>query len=490
MLAKIKSFLFENQNQKQTLAKNTFWLFSGQTGGRLLRAALVIYAARALGPESWGAFSYVMSLTAFLLILSDIGISAIVTRESAKNISAGPEYFSTAFFIKLFLLAIGASILIFGAPYITKIPEARGLLAIISILLIFDSLRNFGFAVSRALEQMQWEAINEAITNISIVAVGFFVLARSPDSSSLAWAYVIGAGIGLAAMAYSLREYYSKILNNFNYALIRPILSSSLPFAFASFLGAIMINTDLIMLGWMRAPEEIGFYSAAQKPIQLLYAMAGLFATSLFPLLSRLSHEHQPNQLRNILEKTITSSLFVAIPTAVVGLPLAGEIMDFLFGKEYLPAAQAFQILLLTLMIIFPSVIISNSLLAQNQQKKFIAFSLIGAIGNIVFNFLLIPEFGIAGSAVSTLATQIIANAFIWHKLNGIINFTVLGKTMKIIAASLISAILAIFLQSLQWPVLLNIITAAIAYLLILHAMKEEILLNMTKMLKPAEEVR
>ncbi len=489
MLEKIRGFLFENQNQKQTLAKNTFWLFFGQTSGRLLRAALVIYAARALGPESWGAFSYVMSLVAFLLILSDIGISAIVTRESARNISAGPEYFSTAFFIKLFLLALGAAILIFGAPYVTKIPEARGLLAIVSILLIFDSLRNFGFAVSRAVEQMQWEAINEVITNIAIVAVGFFALAKSPDSGSLAWAYVIGAGIGLAAMAYSLRGYYSKILNNFNYTLIWPILSSSLPFAFASFLGAIMINTDLIMLGWMRAPEEIGFYSAAQKPIQLLYAMAGLFATSLFPMISKLSHEHQPNQLRNILEKTITASLFVAIPTAVVGLPLGGEIIGFLFGQKYLPATQAFQILLLTLMIIFPSVIISNSLLAQNQQKKFIAFSMIGAIGNIVFNFILIPGFGIAGSAVSTLITQIIANAFIWHKLQSIVNFTVLNKTVKIIAASAVCAVLAIFLQSLHWPVLLNILTAASAYLLILSAMKEEVLRNMIKMLEPAEKL-
>lgn len=485
MLNKIKGFLFENQNQKQTLAKNTFWLFFGQTSGRLLRAGLVIYAARMLGPESWGAFSYVMSLAAFLLIFSDIGISAIVTRESARNISAGPEYFSTAFFIKLFLLAAGAGILIFGAPYITKIPEARGLLAIVAILLIFDSLRNFGFAVSRAVEQMQWEAINEIITNTAIVAIGFFALAKSPDSGSLAWAYAIGAGIGLAAMAYSLREYYSKILNNFNYALVWPILSSSLPFAFASFLGAIMINTDLIMLGWMRAPEEIGFYSAAQKPIQLLYAMAGLFATSLFPMISKLSHEHQPNQLRNILEKTVTASLFVAIPTAIVGLPLSGEIMDFLFGQEYLPATQAFQILLLTLTIIFPSVIVSNSLLAQNQQKKFIAFSLIGAIGNIVFNFLLIPKFGIAGSAVSTLITQIIANAFIWNKLRGIVDFTVLNKTVKIITASSACAVLAVFLQSLHWPVLLNILTAAIAYLLILSALKEEVLRNITKMLKP-----
>ena len=483
MLEKIRSFLFENQNQKQTLAKNTFWLFFGQTSGRILRSALVIYAARILGPESWGAFSYVMSLVAFLLILSDIGISAIVTRESAKNIQAGPEYFSTAFFLKLFLLSAGLAILIFGAPYLTKIPEARALLTVVSLLLIFDSLRNFGFAISRSLEQMQWEAINEILTNMAIVAVGFYALTVSPDSASLAYAYIAGTGIGFLAMTYTLHGYYSNIFINFNFQLIKPIISSSLPFAFASFLGAIMINTDLIMLGWMRSPEEIGFYSAAQKPIQLLYTMAGLFAISLFPMISKLSGEIDSARIKNILEKTITASLFVAIPTAVVGFPLSGEIIEFLFGQTYLPATKAFQILLLTLLVIFPSVIVSNSLLAQNQQRKFIAFSLIGAIGNVFFNFLLIPKFGIVGSSASTLITQLLANVFIWHKMNSVVSFRIYDKLWKIMTASLASAGVALLIQPLALPILLTISLSASSYLIILLLLKEPVLENIGKII-------
>ena len=85
MYQKIKQFLFENQNLKQTIAKNTFWLFFGQTGGRLLRVAIVVFSARILGPESFGAFSYAMTLVAFLIILSDMGMGAIVTRELAKD---------------------------------------------------------------------------------------------------------------------------------------------------------------------------------------------------------------------------------------------------------------------------------------------------------------------------------------------------------------------------------------------------------------------
>src|SRR3989344_2826640 len=125
MLEKIKSFLFENQSIKQKIAKNTFWLFFGQITGRTLRAVLIIFAARVLGPESWGAFSYAMGLAAFMIIFSDIGISAIVTRESTKNLKISSQYFSTAFCIKILLLLIGSTLLIFGAPYLTNIKEAQ-----------------------------------------------------------------------------------------------------------------------------------------------------------------------------------------------------------------------------------------------------------------------------------------------------------------------------------------------------------------------------
>ncbi|MCL5004783.1 MAG: hypothetical protein M1170_02470, partial [Patescibacteria group bacterium] len=61
MLQKIKSFLFENKTTRQTIAKNTFWLFFGEISSRVLRAAIVIYAARVLGADGWGVFSYAIT---------------------------------------------------------------------------------------------------------------------------------------------------------------------------------------------------------------------------------------------------------------------------------------------------------------------------------------------------------------------------------------------------------------------------------------------
>lgn len=475
MFKKINSFLFENQSLKQTIAKNTFWLFFGQISGRLLRMVLIIFAARVLGPSSWGAFSYVMTLVAFMTIFSDIGMSAIVTRESAKTPEFSKRYFSTAFCLKLILLAVGSLLLIFGAPLITNIPEAQKLMPLVALILIFDSLRNFGFAISRAKEKMQYEAVNELLTNFFITAFGFYFLFMVPTSQNLTIGYLLGVIVGFFAIFFVLKDHFKNIFEDFQLSLVKPMLQASLPFALATFLGAIMLNTDLIMIGWMRSADEVGYYSAAQKPIQVFYTLSSLFAASIFPALTKTVKESL-GKAKELLEKSVSISFLAAVPLSLGGIVLGDQIINLLFGSQYQSATLSFQILMLTILIIYPSVVVSNSILAHNEQKNFIAFSMIGAIGNIVFNFLLIPYFGIAGASASTVITQLISNYFIWKKMQGINSFAVFSNIGKIILAGVLMAVFALGLKQANISLVINIVLSAIFYFAILKIQKEKLL--------------
>ncbi|MBI3046035.1 MAG: flippase [Candidatus Harrisonbacteria bacterium] len=416
MFQKLKFFLFENQGLKQKIAKNTFWLFFGQIFGRLIRVAIVVYAARILGPASWGAFSYAMSFAAFMSIFSDVGVNAIVTKESSRNPELANHYFSTALGIKLLLLTAGMILVIFGAPFITKIEEAKILLPIIALVILFDSLRNFGFAISRAKEKMELEGLNEIITNFFISSLGFLALQTSKSSYALTIGYAIAVAIGFGLIAFQLRHYFRNFFSYFDWTLIKPILKTAWPFALASSLGAIMINTDTLILGWLKTAEAVGWYSAAQRPVQLLYVLPTLFAVSLFPNLSRLA-KNDPKRFKAVFLGSLKIALAAALPITVVGIIFGQEIINLLFGLEYQNAVLPFQILMATILIIFPSAIVTNASLAADQQKNFIIFSLLGAFGNVILDIILIPKYGLAGCAAATVFTQIIANSFIWYKL-------------------------------------------------------------------------
>ncbi|MBI4992223.1 MAG: flippase [Candidatus Harrisonbacteria bacterium] len=474
MFSRIKNLLFENQNLHQSIAKNTFWLFFGQIFGRLARVAIIIYAARILGPASWGAFSYATSLVAFLTIFTDIGISAIVTRESAKSPEVSNKYFSTAFFIKSVLLMLGAVLLIFGAPIITKIEEVKSLLPVAALILIFDSLRNFGFTLGRAKEKMQWEGINETLTNVAISVLGFLFLWFYPNSLNLTISYAIATAIGFLLIVWRLKPYFSSLLTHFDYQLVKPILEMAWPIALAGSLGAIMINTDIVMLGWLRTPEELGFYSAAQRPVQFLYILPALFAVSLFPVFTKLAKTSR-EEFKKILENSLKIVFLAALPITFGGIILGDQLINLFFGPAYQNSIASFQILLGTILIVFPSAIINNAILAHDQQKRFIAFSLVGTIGNVFFNFLLIPSFGIAGCAAATLFTQIIANSLMWKKLKEISEFEIWNKIKKPLTAAVLTAITTALLKTLGLNLIFNLGIAIIAYLLILKFQKEEL---------------
>lgn len=416
---KFFNWFFSNQTAGQTIAKNTFWLFAGQMISRLLRAAIVIYAARILGAASWGAFSYALGIAAFLTIFSDIGINALIVKEASRNPELKDKYLSTAFFSKLGLLSVFILATIIFFPFLTRMEEAAAIMPILVFVFAFDTLRELGSALSRSLEKMEIEAGIHIFTNLAIVVLGFLFLGMARTSQSLALAYAVGSGIGLLAIIYTLRAHFKNIFRNFDKSLVKEIFLTAWPFGLMGLMGAIMLNTDIIMLGWLRSAEEVGYYSAAQKPIQLLYVLPALLASSIFPVLARLTKSN-PQEARFLLSKYVKLVIALSVPIAIIGLLFAGPIISLLFGTEYAPAVMSFRILILTILVVYPSSILGNAIFAYDHQKSFVGFVAVSAIGNVVFNLALIPPFGIEGAAISTVVVQLLTNALIWRKIRKI----------------------------------------------------------------------
>src|SRR3989344_3595090 len=101
---RISDFLFKNIALRQTIAKNTFWIFVSQIGGRLIRAGIVIYAARIIGPTEYGVFSYAISLAAIFSIFTDLGLDTAILRQSSMYPERRDYYFSSGFIFKLFIM--------------------------------------------------------------------------------------------------------------------------------------------------------------------------------------------------------------------------------------------------------------------------------------------------------------------------------------------------------------------------------------------------
>jgi len=482
MFKKIKSLLFQNITSKQTIVKNVAWLSLSNVAGRLIRGIFIIFAARILGATEYGVFSYALGLAGFFTLFADIGISSILTRDASKNPEKASSYLATSFWIKIFLLIITTLLIVLVAPHFSKIASATILLYFVALLTIFDNLREFLNAFFRAKEKMEFEALVNVTMNIAIAVVGAIVLYFSHTAKAVTISYVSSAGVGFLVAGFILRQELKGLIKDFDIKLIKPTMGAALPLAVVGFLGVFMFNIDVVILGWFKSATEIGFYSAGQKIVQLLYTLPAIVASAIFPALSRLHEKNEHQKVSLVMEKGMALIFTFALPLVIGGIILANPIISFLYGNEYLPAVLTFQILLLTIIIIFPQTLLSNLVLAYNKQKKIAYFVGLTALGNVIFDLLLIPKFGIAGSAAGTVIVQIMYSLLTWNMMKKINNFETLIHLKKIFFASVVLGILCFVFNKIGINVIINILISTTIYFLLLFILKEKIL----EELKPA----
>ncbi|MFA5083890.1 MAG: flippase [Candidatus Paceibacterota bacterium] len=478
MISKLKTFLFQNLTPRQTVTKNIFWLSVSQVGSRIFRAIIIIYAARVLGATEYGLFAYVLGFAGIFAIFSDIGVNALLTRDTASHPEERTKYFSTSFWIKLFLLTISAILVIFAASHFSRIEKAVYLFPLVALIVVFDGLREFAGSFLRGLEKMEWEAFIIITMNAVIAIAGFIFLNISPTSKSLIFSYIASVGFAALLALLIVKNQISKVFDfkrYFDKKLAFQIINSAWPIAFWNILGVLMLNIDVVMLGWWRTATEIGYYSIGQRFVQVLYTLPALLASGIFPALSRFIKDKDQAREKNLNEKSLTFVFFLALPFVMGGIILARPIISMVFGSGYLPGVPAFQILMASLLFIFPSVILSNLVIAHNHQKKVVGFLIFGTITNIVLNSILIPALGIVGAAIAYLASQMVYVAPIWLKVRQISDFHVLRYLKKIIAVAIIMGGLSFILNHFGTNVILNIVISAGFYLGTLYVLKERI---------------
>jgi O-antigen/teichoic acid export membrane protein len=225
-----------------------------------------------------------------------------------------------------------------------------------------------------------------------------------------------------------------------------------------------LVNIDTVMVGWFEDAESVGFYSAAQKPIALLYVLPSLIVGGFFPSLARFANE-QKEKFREVLEKALTMIVTAAFPIAIGTMLIAEQIIELVYGSEYIPSAGALRILSLTVLTAFPIGIIIHAVFAHNRQKELVPLWIAGSIINILLNFMLIPRFGISGAAWASFVTQMGINSLIWLKMKRMSYFSIKKRIPHILLATFMMSVIILLAQQLGIHVIFVIALAIIGYL-------------------------
>ncbi|MFH1181008.1 MAG: oligosaccharide flippase family protein [bacterium] len=475
-ISKTKSFLFDHQTVKQTIFKNTFWLGLAEGISRLATFALFIFVARILGATEYGKFSFVLAVVGLLLLLPGFVSSEIITREFSKDKEKEKE-FSSLFTLKL-LFGLASILFLFGISFfVTADAIIRKVIWIMSAYWILNSLVDIVYAFFRARQRMEYESFFKIFDALLTTGFGLFVIFKFPSIENLSYAYLLE---GLVLCGVILLFFHFKIRKmsfGFNKKIWKKILSLSWPMALIGLTAGIYSQIDTVMMGFFNQITETGWYNASFKITRMALVPVALISQSFYPVLSKFFQESK-DKLQEAWTFQAKIMIWLAFPLMAGGVVLAPRIIDFLYGRSYLPAIMSFQMLIIMTGVMFLYDTFRQVLIVSNQQKKVFWAILAGAIVNIALNLILIPRFSLNGAALATLFTNILI-FFLFLKF--ILKYTeikpfnqeILRETISALAACVIMYLIIsrAFVYSL--PVVFSILIGIATYFIALFIPKK-----------------
>jgi len=356
-----------------------------------------IYFAHTLGPAPLGAYFLFLAYFGILNLIGDGGFGGA----AIKRISEGKEpneYLSAFVFIRIVLLAVSVTVLLFAQPYLKDVTTSGIFFWILLALIISVFSGSFGVGIygSGKVGIYQISCFVDALirTLFQIIAVlfGFGI-------AGLTGGFVVGliAG-GIMNFRYfdlrlvRFRLFHMKNLSGFSFWIFLTA-SGSLVFSYA----------DTILIGFFMNNADVGIYRTAFQLTSVATFATLAFHTVLYPKISKWWTQGQIKEIENSLTRAWTYSLFLAIPTCIGGWILGNKLLYYLYGASFVEGTSALYFLLLVQVVNVFMFLGTMSLTALNRPKDAFWVTVIAAVANILLDLVLIPVIGITGAAVATL---------------------------------------------------------------------------------------
>ncbi len=412
--------LQQKQEQKQTTKinfssdafkkyfKNTSWLFTEKIARLTLGFFVSIYMIRYLGPVSFGNLSYALSLTGLFTAFASLGLDSIVARELVKEPLRRDEILGTVFNLRVFggfaaLIMLGTTILFTGDDAATML-----LIAVIGLSLIVQAFFVIEFYF-QSIVQIKYTALVQ-ITNLVICGICKIVLIQlQAPVIWFAFSYLLEAIISSAGFVYVYNKTNLKLRNwYFRRNAAIALIKDSWPLIFSGLVIAIYMKIDQVLIKKILSQQETGLYAAAVKLCEAWYFIPLAVSASLFPAIMSAKSANRElflSRLQKLYDILVWIAILIAIPVSL----FAKNIMIILFGVKYLGAVNTLTIYIWAGVPTFLGVASTQYLIAENLTRILFYRTLAGMIMNVVLNILLIPIYGIDGSAFATLVSYSIA---------------------------------------------------------------------------------
>lgn len=393
------------------VVKNVYWAVLGKVVNIASGLLVGILVARYLGPDKFGLMNYVISYVTLFSILASFGLDGVEIRELSKTHAVKEVILGSAFAIRLLFAVVTVflvllTLIIFESDRFTFI-----MVMIYSLSLILSTvnvIRNYFTSI----------ILNEYVVKTEIlrtvVGSGIKVLLLI-NHSSLAWFIaantldfvLIGAGYiySYRGKAGSIRAW------RVDRSVARMLIKESFPLLLSGTAIVIYQRIDAVMIRNMMDNASVGQFSVASKITELAIFIPMVVAQTVTPLLVQ-AHQANPARYQAKRQQFMDLMVWSAVAMALVMSVFAAPAIHLLYGNKYLEAIPVLQIMAWKAVFMALFAGSGQLIIIENLQRYAAVRNIIGCVVSVGLNLLLIPVWGIVGSAVATVITMAFSGYF------------------------------------------------------------------------------
>jgi len=324
------------------------------------------------------------------------------------------QYFGTVLGA-MAVLALGATVIWIAIVEIMpmsawKDPRVVSLLRLTAVLVFIRIFESAFVNLLRAEQLSGWYSTYQVIrkyAGLAIILVTVFYVVHGLHGfyvGSIAAESTVVLGLGLV---YLHRRPIS--LSGFQPGLFKAMLQFGLPMIGYEIGGVVLSVGDRYVLQALAGPEKLGYYSASYNMCEYVQTILLVsIGQAVTPMYTRIWEEKGADEtiafISRVLHFYLMLGTFVVAALAAVG----HDVLAILASEKYRPGGVIIPWVIAGMVLEAGLPIVAAGIFIKKQTHTIMALVLASAVINIALNFLLVPRFGIMGSAFATLVSYML----------------------------------------------------------------------------------
>jgi lipopolysaccharide exporter len=391
---------FTRSELKEATFKGLRWTTLARISAQGLSIASGILLAHLVPPDQFGLVAVTIVASEFALALANQGAGSVLVQ---RRVLERAHVQATAMLALIVGVGLTLATLLLAPLVSTPLfgEQATRLFQLLSPTFTITAIGIVPLAMlERQLNFRRISMIETAtVLAAAVASVGYALLGLEAE------AYVLGFVTGLVLWATMLVSFGPAVLPRWRPREMREVAAFGLPAGLASLAMVGYGNVDYIILGAKMGATQVGFYYRAYTlGVQYETKISDIVARLAFPIYSRTKNV---DHMREVRSRVVRINATVIYPILAFFIAVAPELVPWLFGERWQPAALPAQILAVAGMARMVNNGTPPLLLAAARPHALLAFNLCRLFALAAAILVTVP-YGLIAVCIAVTSFQVV----------------------------------------------------------------------------------